>query len=153
MPRGYCCFWLILCKSHKLVPLAIHRMLLYIYEKDIKQILSGNTNRDNFFVIFFAGIALKLEKVGQIFSSFNPCPSLLTLGTRGIFSRATGSFVSSAGGRHVFGRRPKTRPAGHFLRLEQNRKPRMKPLAPRVILAIRSNRRQETVSMPKHNLK
>ena len=49
-----------------------------------------------FFVIFFAGIALKLEKVGQIFSSFNPCPSLLTLGTRRIFSRATGSFVSSA---------------------------------------------------------
>ena len=128
MPRGYCCFWLILCKSHKLVPLAIHRMLLYIYEKDIKQILSGNTNRDNFFVIFFAGRALKLEKVGQIFSSFNPCPSLLTLGTRGVFSRATESFVSSAGSRHVFDRRPKTRGAGHFIRLDRNRKPRMKSL-------------------------
>ena len=128
MSRGYCCSWLILWKSHNLVPLAIHRMLLYSYEKGIKQILSGNTNHDNFFVIFFAGIALKLEKLGQIFSSFNPCPSLLTLGTRGVFSRATESFVSSAGSRHVFVRRPKTRGAGHFIRLDRNRKPRMKSL-------------------------
>ena len=37
--------------------------------------------------------------------------SLTTLGTRGFFSRATGSFVSSAAGRHVFGQRPKTRAA------------------------------------------
>ena len=153
MSRGYCCSWLILWKSHNLVPLAIHRMLLYSYEKGIKQILSGNTNHDNFFVIFFASIALKLEKLGQIFSSFNPCPSLLTLGTRGVFSRATESFVSSAGSRHVFVRRPKTRGAGHFIRLDRNRKTaHEKPLAPRVILAIRSNRRQETVSMPKYNL-
>ena len=60
-----------------------------------------------------------------------------TLGTRGFFSRATGSFVSSATGREVFGRRPKTRAAkprektfrvGHFLRLDRNGKPRMKSL-------------------------
>jgi len=154
MSRGYCCFWVILCKSHNLVPLAIHRMLLYSYEKYIKQILSENTNHYNCYRdFFFAGITLKLEKVGPIFSSFNPCPSLLTLGTRGIFSRATESFVSSAASRHVFDRRPKTRGAVHFLRLDRNRKPRNeKPLAPRVILAIRSNRRQETVSMPKYNL-
>ena len=128
MSHGYCCFWLILCKSHNLVPFAVHRMLLYSYEKDIKQILSGNTNHDNFFRDFFsAGIALKLEKVGQIFSSFNPCPSLLTLGTRRVFSRATESFVSSATSRPVFDRRPKTRGAGHFnIRLDRNRKPRMK---------------------------
>ena len=128
MSRGYCCSWLILWKSHNLVPLAIHRMLLYSYAKGIKQILSGHTNHDNFFVIFFASIALKLEKLGQIFSSFNPCPSLLTLATRGVFSRATESFVSSAGSRHVFDRRPKTRGAGHFIRLDRNRKPRMKSL-------------------------
>ena len=30
---------------------------------------------------------------------------MTTLGTRGFFLRATGSFVSSAAGRHVFGRR------------------------------------------------
>ena len=54
----------------------------------------------------------------------------VTLGTRGFFSRATESFVSSAAGRHVFGRRPKTTSggAGHFLRLDRNRKPRMKSL-------------------------
>ena len=34
-----------------------------------------------------------------------------TLGTRGFFSRATGSFVLLAAGRHVFDRRPKTRAA------------------------------------------
>ena len=34
-----------------------------------------------------------------------------TPGTRGFFSRLTGSFVSSAAGRHVFGGRPKTRAA------------------------------------------
>ena len=60
-----------------------------------------------------------------------------SLGTRGFFSCATGSFVSSAAGRHVFGRSPKTRAAkprektfraGHFLRLDRNRKPRLKSL-------------------------
>ena len=50
-----------------------------------------------------------------------------TLGTRGFFSRASGSFVLSAAGRQVFGQRPKKR-AGHFLRLDRNRKPRMKSL-------------------------
>ena len=44
-----------------------------------------------------------------LISLSNAC--LHTLGTRGFFSRATGSFVSSAAGRHVFGRRPKTRAA------------------------------------------
>ena len=43
--------------------------------KKIKQISSGINNQDNFSVIF-VGIALKLEKAGQTFSSFNPCPSL-----------------------------------------------------------------------------
>ena len=42
------------------------------------------------------------------------------LGTRGFFSRAMGSFVSSTAGRNVFVRRPKTRAAHE------------KPLAPRV---------------------
>ena len=37
------------------------------------------------------------------------CLVLITLGTRGFFSRPTGSFVSSAAGGHVFLRRPKTR--------------------------------------------
>ena len=43
-----------------------------------------------------------------------------TLGTRGFFSRATGSFVSSAEGRRHERRR--------LLRLDRNRKPRMKSL-------------------------
>ena len=68
MSRGYCCFYLILCKSHNLVPFAMHRMLLYSYEKHIKRILSGNTNRDNFFRDYvFAGIALKLDDLAQFF--------------------------------------------------------------------------------------
>ena len=38
------------------------------------------------------------------------------LGTRVFFSRATGSFVSSAAGRQVFGQRPKTREKNRFSR-------------------------------------
>ena len=145
MPRGYCCFWLILCKSHKLVPLAIHRMLLYSYEKDIKQILSGNTNRDNFFVIFFCRHSIKTWKSWPNLFKFQSMSIRAYPGYQRYFLACDGEL-------RFVGRRPKTRPAGHFLRLEQNRKPRMKPLAPRVILAIRSNRRRETVSMPKYNL-
>ena len=48
-----------------------------------------------------------------------------TLGTRVFFSRAMGSFVSSAIGREEFGRRPKTRAAKSETAHE-------KPLAPRV---------------------
>ena len=43
--------------------------------KKIKQISSGINNQDNFKVIL-AGIALKLQKAGQTFSSYNTCPSL-----------------------------------------------------------------------------
>ena len=57
-------------------------------------------------------------------------PSVI-LGIRGFFSRATRSLV----GRHVFGRRPKTRAAKQrektritILRLDRNRKPRMRSL-------------------------
>jgi len=31
----------------------------------------------------FAGIAFKLENVGPIYSSFNPCPSLASVATEG----------------------------------------------------------------------
>ena len=47
--------------------------------------------------------------IGQFYPLYHRYTVYLTLGTRGFFSRATGSFVSSAAGRHVFGRRPKTR--------------------------------------------
>lgn len=42
-------------------------------EKDIQEISSGSSNQIDFSGSF-AGIALKLEKVGPIFSSFNPRP-------------------------------------------------------------------------------
>ena len=41
----------------------------------MEQILSGSTNYSSILVMTFPGIALKLEKVGQI-SNFNPFPSL-----------------------------------------------------------------------------
>ena len=47
----------------------------------------------------------------NIFIDYNWWFAQHHLGTRGFFSRATRSFVSSATGRHVFGRRPKTRAA------------------------------------------
>lgn len=61
-----------------------------------------------------------------------------TLGTRGFFFHAKGNFISSASGRHVFGRRPKTwaaKPQGFshwslfktWLKLETAHE---KPLAP-----------------------
>ena len=43
----------------------------------------------------------------NIFIDYNWWFAQHHLGTRGFFSRATGRFVSSATGRHVFGRRPK----------------------------------------------
>ena len=52
------------------------------------------------------------------------CEAISTLGTTGIFSRATRSSASVVG-RLFFCRRPS---AGHFLRLNRNRKPRMKSL-------------------------
>ena len=64
-----------------------------------------------------------------------PDITLSTLGTRGFFSRATGSFVSSVAGRHVFGQRPKTRAAKRGSLFKTSPKPETtheKPLAPRV---------------------
>ena len=55
----------------------------------------------------------------------------ITLGTRGFFSRATRSFVvRKADSSSAEGRRHERRsfPRGHFLRLNRNRKPRMKSL-------------------------
>ena len=46
-----------------------------------------------------------------------------------VFSRVRrGASFFSAAGRHVFGRRHERRSASHFLRLDRNRKPRMKSL-------------------------
>jgi len=42
--------------------------------EDIKQILPWSTNHNNFLI--FVSMALKLEKVGRTFSSFNACPFL-----------------------------------------------------------------------------
>ena len=42
-------------------------MLPYSCEEDMKQISSGSSNHNSFLVIF-AGIALKLEKVNQSFA-------------------------------------------------------------------------------------
>ena len=67
-----CCFIAILCWGHYLVSLTRYKMLLYSSRKDIKQISSGNTNHNNFLVIF-EGIAK--------FSSFDPCPSLPSFAT------------------------------------------------------------------------
>ena len=50
------------------------------YEEDIRQLSSGNTNHNNILVIC-AGIAIKFEKVGPMFSSFNPCQSLPSVET------------------------------------------------------------------------
>ena len=64
-----------------------------------------------------------------------PDITLSTLGTRGFFSLATGSFVSSVAGRHVFGQRPKTRAAKRESLFKTSPKPETaheKPLAPRV---------------------
>ena len=52
MSREYSYFRLILCWSHYLVPSPIHRMLLWSYEEDIKQLLPGSTSHDNFFRAF-----------------------------------------------------------------------------------------------------
>ena len=54
-------------------------MLLLSQEKHVKQISSGCMNRN--LEIILAGIAFKLENVGPIFSSFNPCPSSASVET------------------------------------------------------------------------
>ena len=71
-------------------------------------------------------------RASRIFLTFlcRRCTLTTTLGARGFFSRATGSFVSSAEGQ-IHERRSgenKAFRAGHFLRLDRNRKPRMKSL-------------------------
>ena len=59
------------------------------------------------------------RKVEKIRFFFRIHIEISTLGTRGFLSRASGCFALSAAGRiHE----------GHFLRLERNRKPRMKSL-------------------------
>ena len=55
-------------------------MLLLSQEKHVKQISSGCMNHRNLEIIL-AGIAFKLENVGPIFSSFNPCPSSASVET------------------------------------------------------------------------
>ena len=45
-------------------------MVFKRYEENARQI---NNNK---FLVIFAAIPFKLEQVGPIFSSFNPCPSL-----------------------------------------------------------------------------
>ena len=57
------------------LPLPMHKMLLQSYEEDFTKFVSGGINYNNFLLIF-AGMASKLEKVGPTFSSFNPCQSL-----------------------------------------------------------------------------
>ena len=153
MSRGYCCSWLILCKSHNLVPLAIHRMLLYSYEKDIKQILSGNTNHDNFFRDLFCKHSIKTWKSWPNLFKFQSMSILAYPGYQRCFLACDGElrFV----GRKPTRVRPKaegTRGGSLYKAWPKPETAHEKPLAPRVILAIRSNRRQETVSMPKYNL-
>ena len=74
MSRAY--LWSILCWSHYLVSLFIYKILSYIYQEDMKQLISKGSIKHNIFLVSFAGIALKLEKVGPTFSRFNPFPSL-----------------------------------------------------------------------------
>ena len=50
-------------------------LLLYSSKENITQMLSGSTNRNDFFLcVISTGKALTLEKMGAAFS--NPCPSL-----------------------------------------------------------------------------
>ena len=44
------------------------------------EFFSGRANQ-NIFLVIFENIALKLEKIGPIFSSFNPLPSLPSVAT------------------------------------------------------------------------
>ena len=76
MSREYSYFRLILCWSHYLVPSHIHRMLLWSYEEDIRQILPGSTSHDNFFRDFCTQSTKTWNVVGPTFSSFNPFSSL-----------------------------------------------------------------------------
>ena len=69
------------CWSHYFVLLTFHKMLLWNYDEEIKQISSGSANHNYWYLEIFAGIAIKLEKVGPTFSSFNPCPSLASVAT------------------------------------------------------------------------
>ena len=55
------------------------KLLLYIYEEDIKKVSSGSTNHIIFGDFFLQANSLKLEKVSPIFSIFFVrflCPSL-----------------------------------------------------------------------------
>ena len=80
MSREYSYFTLILCWSQYLVPSPIHRMLLWSYEEDIRQILPGSTSHYKFFRDFCTHNT-KTWNVGPTFSSFNPfsfLPSVVT---------------------------------------------------------------------------
>ena len=105
--------------------------------------------------VISAVILLELQKFGPTFSSSNPCPSLPTLRARG-FSCAVSGFgqvlKSDPRFARVFGLWSKTcRLAADETKLPVARE--KKPLVPRVILTIRCNRQQETVSMPRYSRK
>ena len=87
----------------------------------------------------FAGMALKLEKVGPTFSSFNPCSlSLSHPGYKRIFSRERVDASVSVVGRQ--------------LTETGNRAWNVCGTQGMSILTIRGKRRQETVSVPKSSL-
>ena len=76
MPLGYCCFSSILCWSDFLLPL-LHTQNAPVEQDKIYQTDFISEHQPKYFIgISFAGNALKLEKVGPTFPSFNPCPSL-----------------------------------------------------------------------------
>ena len=58
------------CWSHYFVLLTFHKMLLWSYDEEIKQISSESANHNYEVLVIFAGIAIKL------FFKFHPCPSL-----------------------------------------------------------------------------
>ena len=61
MSRGYRCFWTILCWSHYLMFLPIHKMLLLGYEEDIKQISTRALIIIIFLAIFVGGQYSKID--------------------------------------------------------------------------------------------
>ena len=74
---GYCRFRSILCWSHYYLTLPLHQMLLLLYssKENITQMLSGSTNHNDFFSVWFPQVKhWHLKKMGATFS--NPCPSL-----------------------------------------------------------------------------
>jgi len=52
-----------------------------VMKNNIKEISSGSTNNNDFFLVIFAGVALNLEKAGPTFSSLNLYQSLPSVAT------------------------------------------------------------------------